>query len=197
MLRLAFSMLLATIAVAFLAGAVINGRLRIPLTLPLPHPAAAVAVQEPAAAAPAPQPSPVPAAAPVDAISNSDDESYDRIEITPDRGGNFETDIQVHGRTIHVIVDTGASLFVLTSDDAEKLGLDVEPTDFRYRTSTANGFALNAKVHLSKVWIGNLEIDEVDAYVAQPRALQMSLLGMNVLRRLSVHISDGRLVLER
>jgi aspartyl protease family protein len=201
MLRLAFSMLVATIAVALLAGAVINGRLKIPFSLP--HPAAVAAAQEPAVISPpvvpvpASEPAPAPAPAPVDAVSNSDDESSDRIEIAPDRSGNFETDIEVHGRTIHVVVDTGASYFSLTADDAERLGFYLEPAEFKYGSSTANGIAYSAKVHISRIWIGNFEVDEVDAFVSRPGALQTSLLGMNVLRRLNVHISDGRLVLER
>jgi predicted aspartyl protease len=48
------------------------------------------------------------------------------------------------------------------------------------------------------VYIGDFEIDDVDAFVSRPGALRFSLLGMNVLRHLgSVHISDGRLVLQR
>jgi aspartyl protease family protein len=199
MLRFAFSILVATVAVAFLAGAVINGKLRIPLTLPLPHPAAAVAAQEPAAApAPVPGPSPMPAPAPVDAISNSDDESYDKVEIGRGSSGGYETDIEIRGRTIHVEVDTGASYFSLTPDDAERLGFYLDPADFKYRFSTAAGAVLYAKVHINKVWIGDFEIDDVDAYVSPPHALAISLLGMNVLSRLSsVHISDSRLVLQR
>jgi aspartyl protease family protein len=199
MLRFAFSMLVATVAIALLAGSVINGKLKISLPQ-LPQPAAVVAVQQPPAPQPAPLPTPAPTPSPAafDTASNASDDSYNRIEIAPNRVGNFETDIEVHGRTIHVMIDTGATYFVLTAEDADRLGLYLEPADFRYRLSTANGFAMNAKVHLSKVWIGNFEIDEVDALVAQPRAMQISLLGMNVLRRLGgIHISDGRLVLER
>ncbi len=124
MLRLAFSMLLATIVVAFFAGAVINGKLRIPL--PLPHPAAAIAMQEPAAApAPVPGPSPMPAPTPIDATSNSDDESYDKVEIGRGSSGGYETDIEIRGRAIHVEVDTGASYFSLTPDDniAHSIGI--------------------------------------------------------------------------
>jgi aspartyl protease family protein len=195
MLRLAFSMLIATIAVAFLAGGVINGKLRIPL----PRLTAAVSQAPAAALMPTPVPPPTPASVPAPVQSNSDsfDENPDTIELTPDRGGNYETDIEVRGRTIHVIVDTGASYFSLTADDAERLGFYLEPADFKYRLSTANGFAYSAKVHIGRIWIGNFEVTEVDALVSQPGAMQTSLLGMNVLRRLNVHISDGRLVLQR
>jgi aspartyl protease family protein len=199
MLRLAFSMLVATIAVAFLAGAVINGKLRIPLTLPLPHPAAAVAVQEPAAAPePMSGPSPTLVPAPVDAVSNSDDESYEKVEIGRGSSGGYETDIEIRGRTIHVEVDTGAKDFCLTADDASRLDIYLEPRDFRYPMSTAAGGVFYAKVHIGRVWIGNFEIDNVDAYVSPPHALGISLLGMSVLSRLSsVHMSDDRLVLQR
>ncbi len=190
MLRFAFSMLVAVVAVALFAGAVINGKLRIPL--PFPRPAAAVAAQEPPVpAAPAPPPP-----APVQADSSAS--GLDTIEIAPDRTGNYETDIEIYGRPIHVMIDTGASYLALSAQDAETLGLHPMPNDFRYRTSTANGIGSAAKVHIGALYIGDFSIYDVDAFVLQPGALQHSLLGMNVLSRLGgVHISDGRLVLQR
>jgi aspartyl protease family protein len=195
MLRLAFSMLLATIVVAFFAGAVINGKLRIPL--PLPHPAAPVAAQEPAAAiAPTPV-SPVPPT-PVQANSSAQDQSDDAIEIEPDGRGQFETDIYIRGRMVHVLIDTGAVSLALTYQDAMAIGLYLSASDFSYTTSTANGRGKAAKVRIEEVRIGDFSLYNVDALVMQPSAMQTSLLGMNVLSRLgSVHIADGRLVLQR
>ncbi len=190
MLRFALSMLVAVVVVALFAGAVINGKLRIPLSFP--RPAAAVAVQE---AAVAPVPAPLP---PATVQTNSSDSSLDTIEIAPDRMGNYETDIEIYGRTIHVMIDTGATYLALSAQDADAIGLHPTPDDFHYRTSTANGTGIAAKVHINALYIGDFSVYDVDAFVLQPGALQHSLLGMNVLSRLGgVHISDGRLVLQR
>ncbi|HTV70138.1 MAG TPA: TIGR02281 family clan AA aspartic protease [Rhizobiaceae bacterium] len=188
MLRLAFSMLAATVAVALLAGAVINGKLTVPL--PRRQPAAAVAVAEPL-------PPPAPAPAPVETNSSTADQSRDEVEIVPNSRGGYETDIYIRGRAVHVEVDTGATFLSLTYQDAMAVGLHLTGSDFRYQTSTANGIGRVAKVHLNEVRIGDFSIYDVDALVSQPWALRTSLLGMNVLSRLGgVHIADGRLVLQ-
>ncbi|MEW6435948.1 MAG: TIGR02281 family clan AA aspartic protease [Pseudomonadota bacterium] len=191
MLRLAFSMLAATVAVALLAGAVINGKLSLPL--PRLQPAAAVAVAEPS-----PPPAPAPVPTPVETNSSTADQSQDAVEIVPNSRGGYETDIYIRGRAVHVEVDTGATFLSLTYQDAMAVGLYLTGSDFRYQTSTANGTGRVAKVHLNEVRIGDFSIYDVDALVSQPWALRTSLLGMNVLSRLgSVHIADGRLVLQR
>ncbi len=124
--------------------------------------------------------------------------SFDRLEIAPDSSGNYLTHIDVDGQIIHVVVDTGATFLSLRSEDADALGINLAPADFRYQTMTANGTGSAAKVHLDAVRIGNIEIDGVDAMVMQPGALGRSLLGMSALSRLGgVHIADGRLVLQR
>lgn len=181
MLRFALTILVVVVAATLFASSLLNGR----LAINLPHPAAA-AVQEPAAVA---------VAAP--SLSQGS-QSLDTVEIVPDAGGNYLTDIDIDGRTIHVVVDTGATYLSLTSEDADALGINLAPADFHYRTMTANGIGTAAKVHLNTIRIANIEIDNVDAFVMQPGALGRSLLGMSALSRLgSVHIADGRLVLQR
>ena len=164
----------------------------------LSHKLALSAVQP--AAAPAARPSFIaaPQAVPATRAALAPGNSLDRVEIAPDRNGNYLTDIDIDGQIVHVVVDTGATFLALRSEDAEALGINLAPADFRYQTMTANGVGTAAKVHLDAVRIANIEIDDVDALVMQPGALGRSLLGMSVLSRLGgVHISDGRLVLQR
>jgi aspartyl protease family protein len=131
-------------------------------------------------------------------LASAGSQSLDTVEIAADASGNYLTNIDIDGRTIPVVVDTGATYLSLTSDDADALGINLAPSDFRYRTMTANGVGTAAKVHLNAVRIANIEIDDVDALVMQPGALGRSLLGMSALSRLGgVHISNGRLVLQR
>jgi aspartyl protease family protein len=133
---------------------------------------------------------PVPAAAlqPVDL----------QMEIPADPRGQYATNVVVNGRTMRMLVDTGASSVALTSEDARALGLRLSQADFRIRISTANGTALAAPARLGLVEIGDIRIYDVDAFVSQPGALQQSLLGMTALRKLrSFEISGGRLVLKQ
>lgn len=160
----------------------------------------ALSALQPAAAPVTAQPSftPAPQALPATNVALAPGNSLDSVEIVPDRSGNYLTDIDIDGQIIHVVVDTGATFLSLRSEDADALGINLAPADFRYQTMTANGIGTAAKVHLDAVRIANIEIDNVDALVMQPGALERSLLGMSVLSRLGgVHISDGRLVLQR
>jgi aspartyl protease family protein len=183
MLRFALTIFIAVVAAAFFASSLLKDK----LSAPAPQQTVAVAQQEqPAASAQAAQP------------VHQASQSLDTVEIAPDSAGNYLTDIDIDGRTIHVVVDTGATYLSLTSEDADALGLNLAPADFRYQTMTANGIGTAAKVRLNAIRIANIEIDDVDALVMQPGALGRSLLGMSALSRLGgVRISDGRLVLQR
>jgi aspartyl protease family protein len=62
---------------------------------------------------------------------------------------------------------------------------------------TANGRARAAPVTLDRIAIGGLVERSVEALVAQPGQLKMSLLGMSFLNRLqSWQVSGDRLVLQ-
>lgn len=181
MLRFALSTFVVVLTVSLAGSSFLSHKLALSALQPTPAPAA---------------PQALPATALTQAPQRSG--SLDTIEITPDRSGNYLTDIDIDGQIIHVVVDTGATFLSLRSEDADALGINLAPADFRYQTMTANGIGTAAKVHLDAVRIANIEIDNVDALVMQPGALARSLLGMSVLSRLGgVHISDGRLVLER
>lgn len=123
---------------------------------------------------------------------------FGEIAIAPDSSGNYLTEVEIDGHDIRMVVDTGATYVSLTSEDASDIGISPAPADYRFRTMTANGVGTAAKVHIGALRIGNMEIDDVDAFVMPAGALARSLLGMSALSRLGgVEISDGRLVLKR
>ncbi len=122
----------------------------------------------------------------------------EQIAIAPDGSGNYLTEVEIDGHFIHMVVDTGATYVSLTNKDAAAVGLRPAQADYTYRTMTANGTGVAAKVHIGTLRLGQMEIDNVDAFVMPPGALETSLLGMSALRRLgSVEISGGQLVLRQ
>ena len=90
-----------------------------------------------------------------------------------------------------MIVDTGASTIVLRPEDAKKVGIDVSKLSYTVPVLTANGRTTAARVRLEKVAIGPLERGDVDALVAEPKALTESLLGMSFLGRLRSYEFSG------
>ncbi|MEB2843868.1 TIGR02281 family clan AA aspartic protease [Rhizobiales bacterium RZME27] len=100
-------------------------------------------------------------------------------------GGHFQARMEVNGRTVPMLVDTGASSVVLSWDDAQTLGLDPENLSFTVTVSTANGRAMAAPVRLDQMAIGPIVRRDVRAMVASEGRLDESLLGMTFLSTLS------------
>ncbi len=110
--------------------------------------------------------------------------------------GHFIATAKVNGRTVHMIVDTGASTVVLRSEDARRAGIQLNALSYTVPVETANGRAFAARVRLDKVSLGELTLDQVDALVTKPGALHQSLLGMSFLSRLqSYEFSGNQLVM--
>ena len=122
---------------------------------------------------------------------------FTSIQITGANPGDFAITAQINGARVAMVLDTGASSVVLTRDDAKAAGLPLEVLNYTVNIDTANGRARAAPVTLDRIAIGGLVERSVEALVAQPGQLKMSLLGMSFLNRLqSWQVSGDRLVLQ-
>jgi aspartyl protease family protein len=118
------------------------------------------------------------------------------VSKAPD--GHFHVRATVGGHVVKLLVDTGASSVVLTPGDADALGIRPREAAFTVPTSTANGHSVTAPVILPDLTIGGISQKNVQALVAQPGALDSSLLGNTFLERLKSYSFEGdRLVLTR
>jgi aspartyl protease family protein len=118
------------------------------------------------------------------------------VELKADSRGHFQTSASINGRSVDVLVDTGATLVALSYEDAERAGIFVRPSDFSSRVSTANGVARVARVTLDTVEIGDIRVRNVAGVVTERGAMRGTLLGMSFLGKLSkVQIERGRLLL--
>ncbi len=119
------------------------------------------------------------------------------VQLRGDHYGHFHADAQINGRSISVLVDTGASLVALSYEDAMAAGVSVRPDEFRYVSNTANGQARFARVRLSEVRIGIITVRDVDAAVSQPGKLNQTLLGNSFLNKVRYSVRDGMMVIEQ
>ncbi len=111
--------------------------------------------------------------------------------------GHFQTEVQVEGVSLKMLVDTGASAVTLSAEDADRAGIHPFPSDYTVPVSTANGISQVARVELHQVSVGPITVRDVPALVMQPGATSVSLLGMTFLQRLSsFQVADNRLVLK-
>jgi aspartyl protease family protein len=113
------------------------------------------------------------------------------VKIRRRLDGHFTATVDINGKSISMIVDTGASSIVLRPEDARKAGIDPDALTYRLPVLTANGRTVAARVRLKEVAIGPLDRTEVDALVARPGALTQSLLGMSFLSRLRSYEFSG------
>ncbi len=106
------------------------------------------------------------------------------VILNKSMSGHFETDAKIDGRSVHLLVDTGASSVVLARADAEAVGINVDDLSYSVTVMTANGRTSAAPVRLSEIAIGPIVRRNVSALVAQDGQLDQSLLGMTFLSTL-------------
>jgi aspartyl protease family protein len=112
-------------------------------------------------------------------------------------GGHFEAAAEINGRSVDVMVDTGATLVALTYEDAERAGLYLKPADFTHSVSTANGVAKVAPIEINSISIGSITVRNVRGAVAERGKLHRTLLGMTFLSKLTVEMKKNVLVLRQ
>jgi aspartyl protease family protein len=124
-------------------------------------------------------------------------QSGNRIEVSADLAGHFVVHPTLDGRRLRMLVDTGASLVILSHEDAQMLGLSLGRHGYTARVSTGNGVVSAAPVRFAEVKIGDIAVRGVDGLVMPPGKLGTSLLGMSFLKRLAgFEIAQGRLILK-
>ena len=113
-------------------------------------------------------------------------------ELRRGADGHFYAEAQVNGASVRFMVDTGASMVVLTEADAQRAGIQL-PAE-RALAMGVGGPVEIAPVTLDRIAIGGIEARGVQAAVAEE--LPVSLLGQSYLQRLgSVEIRGDTMVL--
>jgi aspartyl protease family protein len=113
----------------------------------------------------------------------------DRVTLTADSQGHFVATGVVNGVSLRFLVDTGATLVVLSSADARRAGLNYLASS-RSLTQTANGVVPVYNVKLDTMRVGDITLNGVDAVVVEGDKLPIALLGMSFLNRMEMR-RDG------
>jgi aspartyl protease family protein len=129
-------------------------------------------------------------------LSVTDGDGRAVVTLRQRMDGHFEANVDVNGRTISTIVDTGATTTVLTAADAERAGFGPSALIFNIPVSTANGTANAARIVADEVSVGGIVRKNLPLLVAEDGRLSQSLLGMNFIGTLSgFDVRGDRLVL--
>jgi aspartyl protease family protein len=116
--------------------------------------------------------------------------------LAVDPRGHFFADTMVNDQALRLMVDTGASVIVLSAADAERTGLDWR----KARTATiqtVNGPTTGYFVKLERVRVGSIELRNIDGIVVESGLDQFGLLGMSFLNRLEMRRDGDRMELIR
>ena len=118
------------------------------------------------------------------------------VRLKADQRGHFVFGAAINDRPATFMADTGATLVVLTYEDAARLGLSPQGLDFSGRVETANGVSRVAPITLDRVRVEDITVRDVPAVVAEKGALATNLLGMSFLGRLkSFQMQGSELIL--
>ena len=102
------------------------------------------------------------------------------VVLTRGSTGHFFTRAKVNGKPgVKFIVDTGASIVALTMDDAQRLGIPVDPSKFSVIGEGASGAVRGQRVMLDSVDVDGIRVNNVRGVVLESSTL--SLLGQSFL----------------
>jgi len=119
------------------------------------------------------------------------------IRVPMSRDGHYWLNIDVNGTAVRFVVDTGASHIALSYQDAVNAGLDPSSLTYDRIFQTANGQTRKAFVKLDSMTLNPIEMSDVLASVSQEGQMNVSLLGMNFLNRLSgFRVENRQLILK-
>lgn len=120
-----------------------------------------------------------------------------RVEVPRSRDGHYHLRLQADGVPVDFIVDTGATSIVLTREDAERIGINLDDLVYTGVAQTANGTVRSARAVVSNLTLGEIEDRNVTVWVNNAE-MPGSLLGMAYLQRFErIEIADNTLILHR
>ena len=120
-----------------------------------------------------------------------------RVEVPRSPDGHYHLRLDLDGKSVDFVVDTGASAIVLTRKDARRVGIPMDELNYSGRARTANGVVRTARARVGEIALGPIKDRDVAIWVNEGE-MERSLLGMTYLQRFDrLEISDRTLILER
>jgi aspartyl protease family protein len=108
------------------------------------------------------------------------------VQVYPNPQGVYTTVGSINGLPVNFLVDTGATLIAMNSQQAKRLSIDYRLNGQPTIVSTASGMAEAYIVKLGKVKVGEIELRDVDAAIIDGTSPAEVLLGMSFLGKLEI-----------
>ena len=119
------------------------------------------------------------------------------VQIWRNTYGSYTTVGTINGRTVNMLVDTGASSVAMSEVEARRLGIPYLLTGTVVRVSTASsGNVKGYKVLLDRVQVGDILLRNVKGTVIEGNSPREVLLGMTFLGQLQMENTGSVLLLK-
>lgn len=127
--------------------------------------------------------------------SNQDEFNTETIELN--KNNQYLTTINISGKDVNSIIDTGANFITLNKDIATQLGLDYKHNENKIVINTASDKTAGYKVVLPLVKLGNIELINIDAVVIDSEHPDTTLIGMSFLKNLDLQYSGNHVKIKK
>ncbi len=117
------------------------------------------------------------------------------VRIVRDNHGSYTTVGSINGRSVDIVLDTGATSVAMSSLEAKRLGIQYWLTGEKTIVSTASGYANGYRVMLKRVQVGTISLNNVEAMVVEGSSPLRVLLGMSFLNRVDMSNNDNVMLL--
>lgn len=118
------------------------------------------------------------------------------VNIPRDALMQYQTTALINGRSVLVLVDTGANTVAISSQQARAMGIDYSG-GATAQVETAGGVSSGYVISLRSIVVGGIEVNNVQAMVVEGDYPATALLGMSFLRHVKLQESNGVLSLSR
>ena len=118
------------------------------------------------------------------------------VTIPRDAMMQYQTNALINGRSVLVLVDTGANTVAMSSRQAEAMNIDYK-AGAPSLVETASGQTAAHAIMLQSINVGGIHVESVPALVLEGEYPASVLLGMSYLRHVKLQEDNGILSLSR
>jgi len=118
------------------------------------------------------------------------------VTIPRDKLLQYQTIASINGRSVLVMVDTGANMVAMSSAQAKAMNIDYG-IGIPSKVETASGLSSAYAITLQTVNVGGIQVDNVPAMVVEGEYPAIVLLGMSYLQHVKLQEQNGVLSLSR
>jgi aspartyl protease family protein len=119
---------------------------------------------------------------------------HNRLVINADNKGHYVLNGMLNNMQVKFLIDTGATSLAIPEEIASKLKLVKR---YPVTIGTASGQSQAYLTRVKHVKLGTIEMKNVKAIILPDKKSNFVLLGMNVLKELSMTIRNNQLIIER